>query len=141
MTPNSFNYRDDPLIYSNYFGSEADKMAIIWTYTKLREILALHELKSVVVQEFYAGANVMIDEDIRAANQQQACSNHHSKGTVAIGKSLDSNWRLKGLKGIRAVDSCTFRDPPTCHPQVDIYAIAHRAAKDIRDADGGTCAN
>lgn len=141
VTLNSSDYRDDPLIFSNYFGSAADKVAVIWGYKKLREILASDELKSVVVQEFYPGANVTTDEEIWAAIQQQAYSFHHPLGTVAIGKALDSNWRLKGLKGIRVIDSSTFPSPPSCHPQADVYAIAHRAAKDIRDADGGKHAN
>ena len=136
----SSDYRDDPLVYSNYYGSAADKRAIVWSYKKLRQILASDALKSVVVQEFYPGANVTTDEDIWAAIQQQAYSFHHPLGSVALGKALDSNWRLKGLKGIRVVDSSTFPSPPTCHPQADVYAIAHRAAKDIQGADGHSLA-
>lgn len=136
VTLQSSDYRVDPLIYSNYFGSPADKAAIMWSYKKLREILASGSLQSVVVGEFYPGANVTTDADVWAAIQQQALSFHHPLGTVPIGKALDSNWRLHGLKGIRVVDSSTFPTPPTCHPQADVYALAHRAAQDIQQADG-----
>ncbi|KAL1967374.1 hypothetical protein VTN77DRAFT_3158 [Rasamsonia byssochlamydoides] len=86
---------------------------------------------------FGYAANVTSDEDVWAAIQGASYSFRHPLGTVAIGKALDSNWRLKGLKGIRVVDSSTFPSPPTCHPQADVYALAHRAAQDIRAADGG----
>lgn len=136
VTINSSDFRDDPLIYSNYFGSPADKVAIIWAWKKLRDVLRSEDLKSVVVKEFYPGANVTSDADIWAAIQQQAGAFHHPMGTVALGKALDSNWRLKGLKGIRVIDVSTFPSPSSCHPQADVYAIAHRAAKDIQEADG-----
>lgn len=135
---NSSDFRDPPVIFSNYFGSPADKVAVIWAYKKLREILASDVLKTAIVKEWYPGANVTTDADIWSAIQKQAASFHHPMGSVPIGKALDSNWRLSGLSGIRVVDSSTFPGPSTCHPQADVYALAHRAAKDIRDADSGT---
>ena len=74
--------------------------------------------------------------DIWKAIQQSAQSFHHPLGTVALGTVLDSNWRIKGLKGIRVVDSSAIPTPPTCHPQAGVCAIAHRAALDIIEADG-----
>ncbi|EFR05233.1 choline dehydrogenase [Nannizzia gypsea CBS 118893] len=135
VTLKSADYRDDPLIFSNYYGSDADKAAVLWSYKKLREIMASDELKSVVIREWYPGSNVTTDEDIWAAIQQQSFSFHHPVGTIALGKALDSNWRLKGLRGIRVVGSSTFPTPSTCHPQGVVYAIAHRAARDIEQAD------
>ncbi|KAI1405402.1 hypothetical protein F4819DRAFT_444266 [Hypoxylon fuscum] len=32
-------YRDAPLIHTNYYGTEADRAAMLWTYKKLRGIL------------------------------------------------------------------------------------------------------
>ena len=133
---NSSDFRDDPLIFTNYYGSEADKAAMIYGYKKLRdEVLGTDAVKSLTVRELYPGTNVTSDEDIWAAIQKQSYSFRHPVGTVAIGKALDSNWRIKGLQGIRVVDSSTFPTPPSCHPQADVYALAHRAAKDIRKAD------
>ncbi|KAH7014688.1 choline dehydrogenase [Macrophomina phaseolina] len=131
----SSDFRDDPLISLNYYGSDADKAAIVAGYKKLREVLSADELKPLITREFYPGANTTADKDVWAAIQQQSFSFRHPVGSVAIGKALDSNWRVKGLKGIRVVDSSTFPTPPTCHPQADVYALAHRAAKDIRHAD------
>lgn len=133
---NSSSYGADPLIFTNYYGSEADKAAMIYAYKKLRDdVLGTDAVKSLTVRELYPGTNVTSDEDIWAAIQKQSYSFRHPVGTVAIGKALDSNWRVKGLQGIRVVDSSTFPTPPSCHPQADVYALAHRAAKDIRKAD------
>lgn len=135
LTLNSSDYRDAPLIYSNYYGSAGDKAAIMYAYKQLRSILQSDDLKPLIVQELFPGPNVTTDAQLWKAIQQTAGSFHHPLGTVALGKVLDRNWRIKGLKGIRVVDSSTLPTPPTCHPQADVYAIAHRAAQDIAHAD------
>lgn len=134
----SSDYRDDPLIYTNYYGSPADKAAIIYSYKKVRAVLEQPDVAKLTVKELYPGANVTSDEDIWAAIQGNTFSFRHPVGTVAIGKALDSNWRVKGLKGIRVVDSSTFPYPTTCHPQAVVYALGNRAAKDILKADRGS---
>lgn len=131
----SADYRDDPLIYTNYYGSEADKAAVLWAYKRLRSILKRPEVSPLIVAERYPGPDVTTDEAIWAAMGKQTYSFRHPVGTVAIGKALDKNWRLNGLKGIRVVDSSTFPYPTTCHPQAVVYALANRAAKDILKAD------
>lgn len=127
----SADYHDDPLIHTNFYGSDGDKAAVLWTYKKLREILKRPEVSPLIVAERYPGPDVTSDEAIWAAMGQQTYSFRHAVGTAAIGKALDSNWRLKGLKGIRVVDSSAFPYPTTCHPQAVVYALASRAAKDI----------
>lgn len=132
---NSTDFRDDPLIYSNYYGSAGDKAAILYGYKKLRSILQSSIMAPVVVREVFPGANVTSDENIFAAIQKSAQTFHHPLGTVALGKVVDSDWRIKGLEGIRVVDSSTFPTPPTCHLQADVYAYAHRAARKIKQTD------
>lgn len=136
VTIPSKDYKDDPLIFSNYYGSPADKKAIIWAYKKMREMMASEEMQSVVVQEAYPGSNVPnTDEEVWKAIQNASFSFHHPLGTAALGKVLDSDWRVKGLQGIRVVGAAAFPGPPSCHPMADVYAIAHRAARDIQAAD------
>ena len=138
VTLQSSDYRDDPLIYTNYYGSPADKAAILYSYKKVRAILEQQEVAKLTVEELYPGTNVTSDKDIWAAIQANTFSFRHPVGTVAIGKAFNSNWRLKGVEGIRVVDSSTFPYPTTCHPQAVVYALANRAAKDILKADGGS---
>lgn len=132
----SSSYKDMPLINSNYYGSPADKRVITWAYGKLRTLMASKSMKSVVVRESYPGKDVP-NEDAQnwKAIQNASFSFHHPMGTVALGKALDKNWRVKGLQGLRVVGSASFPGPSGCHPLADVYAIAHRAAKDISKAD------
>lgn len=136
LTLKTADYRDPPLIYSNYYGSEGDKAAIQYAFEELRDLFKSDELKDVVVEEIFPGKNVTTDEEVWAAIQEISHSYHHPVGAVALGSVLDSDWRVKGLKGIRVVDSSAMPTLPTCPIQAVVYAFAHRAAQDIIEADG-----
>ncbi|KAH8785771.1 choline dehydrogenase [Diaporthe sp. PMI_573] len=137
LTINSSDYREAPLIYSNYYGSPADKAAILYAYKMMRSVLtAEREFADKVVMEAYPGSNSTSDEQLWQAIQRTASSFHHPVGTVPLGKVVDANWRIKGLDGIRVVDSAAIPTLPTCHPMSHVYAVAHRAATDIKQADG-----
>lgn len=132
----SSDYRDDPLIFSNYYGSPADKAMILYGYKKLREVMQSHHLAPLIVKEIFPGANVTSDEDLWHAVQASAQTFHHPLGTVALAKVLDGEtWRIRGLSGIRVVDSSAFPSPPTCHIQASVYAVADSASNAIIEQD------
>jgi len=128
----SSDYRVNPLIESNYYGSPNDLAVELYAYKRLLSILRSDALKPVVLSEVFPGTNVTSDADIKAALTQGAQSFHHPLGSVALGKVLDSSFRVKGLEGIRVVDSSAIPVPPTCHLQSSVYAFAELAAKMLK---------
>ena len=135
LTLASADYRDAPLIYSNYWGTPADKAAILYGYKQLRGIMQSDELKRYTTTELFPGTNVTSDDDIWKAIQQSSQSWHHPVGTLALGTVLDADWRVKGLKGLRVVGMAAVPKMTTCATQATAYAIGHRAALDIVAAD------
>ncbi|KAH8786005.1 putative glucose-methanol-choline oxidoreductase [Diaporthe sp. PMI_573] len=131
----SDSYTDQPLINTNYYGTDADKAAIIYGYKKLREVIEHDSIKSKTVGEVYPGFPLDSDEAIWKAIQGATFSFSHPVGSVALGKVLDERWRIKGLENIRVIDSSAFPFPTSCHPQSAVYALANRAAKDILNDD------
>ena len=136
VTLASADYRDAPLIYSNYWASESDKAAILYGYKELRGLMQSDELKRFAPTELFPGQNVTSDAGIWAAIQQSSQSWHHPVGTTALGTVLDANWRVKGVKGLRVVGASAAPKITTCGTQAMAYAIGHRAALDIAAADG-----
>ncbi|KAI0127011.1 choline dehydrogenase [Xylariales sp. AK1849] len=133
----SADYRDAPLIYANYWGSEADKAAVIYAYRQLLSMFRSDELSIYTTKEVYPGSNFTLsDSDLWSAIQKGSSSWHHVVGTTAIGSVLDKKWRVKGLNGLRVVGSSAAPTITTCPTQAMVYAIAHRAALDIAAADG-----
>lgn len=133
---NSSDYLDPPQIYANYWGTPADRAAIMYGYKQLRSMMRSDELSQFFVRELYPGDDIEDDEEFWAAIQGGSASWHHPVGTTAIGSVLDANWRVKGLQGIRVVGSSSAPTITTCPIQSMAYAIGHRAAIDIAAADG-----
>ncbi|KAM3067360.1 hypothetical protein ACMFMG_005284 [Clarireedia jacksonii] len=132
----SADYRDAPLIYSNYFGSAGDKAAVLFGYKQMRKVFASPSISPYIVKELFPGPDVTSDADLWTAIQKSALSFHHPVGTVALGTVLEGKtWRIKGLQGIRVVDSSTFPGLPTCHPTATVYAYAYHAAQLIKEQD------
>ncbi len=52
-------------------------------------------------------------------------------GTAAMGKVVDANLRVKGVKGLRVVDASAFPVSITGHLQAAVYALAEQAAEII----------
>lgn len=136
VTLKSANYLDPPTIYANYYGSPADKAAVLYGYKQIRSILNSKSLKPLLPQELFPGPKMTSDADLWAAIQETARSWHHPVGTIALGSVLDANWRVKGLQGLRVVGSPAIPYISTCPIQSTVYAIGYRAAVDIAAADG-----
>lgn len=129
---NGSDYRTNPLIHSNYYGSPGDLNAILWGYKKLRSILQSSIMAPLIVDEVFPGKNITTDEELLAALKYSATTFHHPVGSVSLGKVLGKDFRVKGLEGIRVVDSSAIPVEVTCHLQANVYALAHRAARAIK---------
>lgn len=128
----SADYRDAPLIYSNYWGSDADLALELYGYKTLRKAMSSATLAPIVQAELYPGKNVTTDEELIEAMEDSATTFHHPIGTCSLGKVVDGNFTIPGLTGLRVVDSSVLPSIPTCHPQASIYAVAELAAKLVK---------
>lgn len=52
-------------------------------------------------------------------------------GSLAMGKVVDADLRVKGVDNLRVVDTSVFPVPITGHLQVAAYAMAEQAAEII----------
>ncbi|KAI1082523.1 putative GMC oxidoreductase [Whalleya microplaca] len=129
---NSSDWRDEPLLDTNYFGSDSDMAIAIYGYKRLLAMMRSDTMKAVRVNEIYPGVDVSSDEDIKAALNQAANSFHHPAGTCSLGKVLDQNFRVKGVDNLRVVDSSAIPSLPTCHLQSSVYALAELAAAALK---------
>ncbi|KAI1811455.1 putative GMC oxidoreductase [Poronia punctata] len=129
------DYRDAPIINSAYWGTPADKAAMLYAYKQYRSVFSAPALKPWVPVELFPGPDVTSDDALWEAIKQSSGSFHHPMATVAMGKALDKNWRVRGVKGLRVIGSPAAPDIITCHTQGVAYALGYRAAKDIAAAD------
>ena len=52
----------------------------------------------------------------------------HTAGTAAMGKVVDTDCKVKGIRGLRVVDASIMPLSITAHLQAPMYAVAEAAA-------------
>lgn len=129
----SADYRDAPLIYANYWQTDADLALELYGYKKLREAMASDILAPISQGELFPGPEVQSDEDLIQAMITSAWAFHHPSGTCSLGKVLDSDFRVRGIEGLRVIDSSALPYQPTSHMSGPVYAVAELAAQMIRE--------
>ncbi|KAK4182776.1 putative GMC oxidoreductase [Podospora australis] len=148
---------DQPLINFNYFdegtktdgADQKDLGALIQAIRKSREALEdwnkFPILGGTPFVEEKPGAKVQSDEEIGQYIKDEAWG-HHAACTCPIGPDsnpmavLDSEFRVRGVDGLRVVDASIFPDIPGVFIQSAIFMASEKAAdiliKEAKAADG-----
>ncbi|KAL4865025.1 hypothetical protein BDV12DRAFT_211297 [Aspergillus spectabilis] len=128
----SADYRDAPLIYSSFWGTDADLALILYGYKKLRRAMASDILAPIVQREVFPGPQVQTDAELIQAIFASGWSFEHPTGTCSLGKVVDADFRIPGIQGLRVVDSSTLPSQPTSPLSGAVYAVAELVAQMIR---------
>ncbi|KAL9130377.1 MAG: hypothetical protein Q9217_001435 [Psora testacea] len=133
---------DDPAIDPNFYDTEVDRTALIYgTRRVIKALLGTSAGRSYIeCEEAPPGIPALkvesSDADIDARIRMAGMSHAHSAGTAAMGKVVDSQLRVKGVKGLRIADASVFPVAIGGHPQATLYGIAEKASdlilQDIR---------
>lgn len=71
--------------------------------------------------------------DNRKAARDWAIGEYHACGSCAMGDTVDSRLRVKGVQGLRVVDASVFPNNVSGNICATVYAIAEKAADMIRE--------
>jgi len=136
---------DTPVINFNYFdtGTTAggadtlDLDAMIQAVNMSREALSKYADYSILGGDAFVeeepGPSVQSDEDIGQYIKDRAWG-HHASCTAAIGADddpnavLDSQFRVRGVQGLRVVDASVFPRIPGVFIQAPIFMVSEKAA-------------
>ena len=133
ITITSSDPTGSPVIDPNYFGTEADRVAM-----RAGIRLAMRTLETSIGQSIVEcetpppgfepltslSADNELDERIRA----HAGSWYHSAGTASMGMVVDTELRVFGLERLRVVDASVVPTPLSGHYQAAMYGLAEQAS-------------
>ena len=101
-----------------------------------REIIAQPAMDPFRGEEIAPGAEVQSDDEIDAFVRQTMESTYHPCGTCRMGEdamaAVDSELRVRGLDGLRVVNSSVFPSEPNANLNAPTIMLAERAADMIR---------
>lgn len=112
MTIRSADHRDPPIIQPNYLSDEGGKDIETLVAAAKKSLCILkkmgYKLEDVLVHDDLKHLSLEEDESWRQNIRRYASTLYHPAGTCAMGRVLDSNLRVKGIKHLRVADASAF---------------------------------
>lgn len=138
--------RERPYINFKYFAEgtpdgDEDLNSVVNGVKYVRDLAKPLIDSGIIVEEEAPGKNVLTDEQLRDFVRYQSWG-HHASCTCAIGPDsdpnavLDSNFNVRGTKGLRVVDASVFPRIPGMFIVSAVYMIGEKAADAILAATG-----
>ncbi len=136
-----------PQIRFNYLDNHADRMGFRRGVWLAREIIGQPAFDSYRDGEIQPGADVLSNDEIDAWVGENAESAYHPSCTCKIGRAddalavLDPHCRVRGIDGLRVVDSSIFPSIPNGNLNAATIMVAEKAADLVRGRDALPPAN
>jgi choline dehydrogenase-like flavoprotein len=127
-----------PLIDANHFAAEIDRISAVSLFRFLRRLGSTPALARWIVEETAPGTRIETDEDILANAISLGGTSFHVCGTAKMGPDsdpeavLDPQLRVRGIAGLRVVDTSIMPTIVSGNTNAPAMAIALRAADLIR---------
>lgn len=131
---------DPPLVDSNYFDTETDRVTLVHgTRRTMQALLETSALADYVETEVpFSGMSTLSsqssDDEFEARIRATGMAHYHPAGTAAMGKVVDPDLRVYGVQNLRVADASILPLSIGGHPQVTLYAVAEQAADIILGA-------
>ncbi|MDD1619190.1 MAG: GMC family oxidoreductase [Methylococcaceae bacterium] len=133
--------RDRPYINFHYFEEGSDQEgndldAVVAGIKFVRKLTAPLIEQGIIAEEEFPGKALQSDQELRDYVRYNAWG-HHASCTCPIGRDddpmavLDSDFRVRGIKGLRVVDASVFPRIPGFFIVSSIYMIGEKAADAI----------
>ncbi len=128
-----------PRIAPHYGDHAADRAIIPVMMRYVRTFVSQAPLAPLIQQETRPGPQYASDSELEAAHLQFGYTNYHSSGSCRMGSDasavVDSRCRVRGVTGLRVVDTSIFPFMLAGNTQGPAMALAWRAA-DLIVQDG-----
>ena len=124
---------DHPIIDPNYCGTEADRFVMREGWRVLsRLMLETPEGQELVVDEItpkghHCLPSTVSDTEIDQRIKLGGVSCSHPGASCSMGKVVDAECRVKGVRGLRVVDASVIPVPLAAHYQAPVFALAEQA--------------
>lgn len=125
---------DPPAINPNDYATHADRVSLIYGTRRVMQALLDTTAGRAYIESEAPPPGVpkldssSSDADIDARIRAAGAPHEHPAGTAAMGKVVDTDLRVFGVRGLRVADASVLPVPIGGHPQATLYALAERAA-------------
>jgi choline dehydrogenase-like flavoprotein len=126
---------DPPVISPRFLETDEDRRATAPILDKVREITAQSPLAELVADEEFPGTSISTHEQVVRYAHDTGAGQYHAVGSAAMGPNdddvVDPDLRVRGVSGLRIVDTSVFRSQPAGNTAAPTMAVAWLAADRI----------
>jgi choline dehydrogenase-like flavoprotein len=119
----------------NYLATEVDKHVFREGLRQLTKFMLQSKFSENIVGESVPeglpAEALALDDTDEKLDQRLAMTSGttwHPSGTCSMGKVVDTEFRVKGVEGLRVVDASVIPVPLSAHIQAPLYALSEQAA-------------
>lgn len=127
---------EQPDILFNYLDREEDREGFRRCVRLTREIIAQPAFDRFRGEEMAPGTDVRKDDEIDAWVRETMESTYHPCGSCRMGEDamavVDSNLKVRGVEGLRVIDSSVFPSEPNANLNAPTIMLAERASDIVR---------
>ncbi|MGF6175009.1 choline dehydrogenase [Ensifer sp. 4252] len=127
---------EQPDILFNYLDREEDREGFRRCLRLTREIAAQPAFDRFRGEEIAPGSDVRSDDEIDAWVRETMESTYHPCGSCRMGEDamavVDSDLKVRGLDGLRVIDSSVFPSEPNANLNAPTIMLAERASDIVR---------
>ncbi|MGI4746874.1 MAG: GMC family oxidoreductase [Janthinobacterium lividum] len=131
-----------PIIEANHFSAEIDRISAISLFRWLRRLAKQPALAKWIVNETAPGPRIETDDDILQNAVGLGGTSYHVCGTCRMGVDetsvLDPQLRVRGIEGLRVVDTSIMPTIVSGNTNAPAMALALRAAELILQTQRST---
>jgi choline dehydrogenase-like flavoprotein len=124
-----------PRIVANYLQDEHDQATAVAMLRTIRAIAAQPALARWIVSEVAPGETLQSDSELLDFYRQEGMTAYHVAGTCRMGSDaaavVDLNTRVRGVDGVRVVDTSIFPTLPSGNTNAPVMAVAREAGRRI----------
>ncbi|MEJ1978332.1 MAG: GMC oxidoreductase [Acetobacteraceae bacterium] len=127
-----------PRIDPNYLADPSDAKVLMAGIRAVRRLVEAPALKQLIVRETRPGPDVQTEEQMAEYIRATTQTTWHVVGSCRMGSDalavVDSTLKVRGLQGLRVIDSSVFPTIPSSNTNAPTIALGERGA-DIVLAD------
>jgi choline dehydrogenase len=130
-----------PRIDPNYLADERDLKTLLAGILAVRRLVSMPALKQLVVRETRPGPEVRSEQQIVDYIRATTQTTWHVVGTCKMGGDdmavVDSDLRVRGVDGLRVIDSSVFPTVPSSNTNAPTIALGEKGSDLVLNAWSG----
>ena len=121
-----------PRIDPNYLADERDAATLLAGIRAVRRLVQMPSLKNLVVRETRPGPDVQTEQQILDYIRLTTQTTWHVVGSCKMGNDelavVDSDLRVRGMEGLRVINSSVFPTVPSSNTNAPTIALGEKGA-------------